>query len=433
MLKITKAAKMLQKIIPQEQIKLYILSLICIEKLDFSFSCETIQELNERIKAIDFNFLQEIFDFLIEANEKIKQENEVDLLETLQLFNTNNQIDFFNDNKEEDTFGNAFELLNELYSGKARNNQGEFFTSKEVARMLAMLVVDEKTKTVYDPTCGSGGLILQAIKINSQVEVYGQELTPMTELMARVNMFLAGINGEKINIKQGDVLERPQHIEQKFNAIISNPPYSVEWKGKDNPAFCADKRFCDVGALAPKSKADYAFILHSLFSLEDNGKAAFVVFPGILYRGGAEKKIREYLIENNYIDAIVLLPEKLFSYTQIATVLLILKKGRKYEDVLFCNASSLFRQKGKINIACENEIVDMVKARREEKGLSYVAKKEEIRKNDYTLSPSNYIDTSEEAPPVDIKALNKRCKQLRKQRENTLEKIDKLVDYLESM
>lgn len=246
-----------------------------------------------------------------------------------------------------DVFGDAYEFLMGMYASNAGKSGGEFFTPQEVSELLTRLAVVGKTEVnkVYDPACGSGSLLLKAETIlgkgNVRQGYFGQEINPTTYNLCRINMFLHDIGYDKFNIANEDTLIDPQHWDDEpFEVIVSNPPYSIKWEGDDNPVLINDPRFSPAGVLAPKSKADLAFIMHSLSWLATNGAAAIFCFPGIMYRGGAEKKIRQYLIDNNFIDCVIQLPENLFFGTSIATCIMVLKKSKSDNKTLFMQANS---------------------------------------------------------------------------------------------
>lgn len=246
-----------------------------------------------------------------------------------------------------DAFGDAYEYLMSMYASNAGKSGGEFFTPQEVSELLTRIAVVGKTEVnkVYDPACGSGSLLLQAAKIlgkeNVRLGFFGQEINLTTYNLCRINMFLHDIDYDKFDIAHEDTLTHPQHLDDEpFEVIVSNPPYSIKWEGDDNPVLINDPRFSPAGVLAPKSKADLAFIMHSLAWLASNGTAAIVCFPGIMYRGGAEKKIRQYLIDNNFIDCVIQLPSNLFYGTSIATCIMVLKRNKTDNRTLFIDASA---------------------------------------------------------------------------------------------
>ena len=315
-----------------------------------------------------------------------------------------------------DAFGDAYEYLISNYASNAGKSGGEFFTPQTVSKLLARLVMDGQTKInkVYDPTCGSGSLLLQMKKQFEEHIIeegfFGQDINITAFNLARMNMFLHDINFNKFSIMRGDTLLNPLHNADKpFDAIVSNPPYSIKWIGSDDPTLIHDERFASAGVLAPKSSADYAFILHSLSYLSPKGRACIVCFPGIFYRRGAERMIRKYLIDNNFIDCIIQLPPNLFFGTSIATCILVMAKNKKENKVLFIDASNEFRKETNNNILAEENIERIAKEfrdRSERKYFSRYVNHNEIKKNDYNLSVATYIESEEVEDTLDIKVLN---------------------------
>jgi type I restriction enzyme M protein len=314
-----------------------------------------------------------------------------------------------------DAFGDAYEYLMTMYASSAGKSGGEFFTPQEVSELLARItLVGKKTvNKVYDPACGSGSLLLQYAKVLGKDKVldgfYGQEINITTYNLCRINMFLHDINYEKFSIAHGDTLTDPYHWDdQPFEAIVSNPPYSIDWDGDANPLMINDPRFSPAGVLAPKSKADLAFTMHILHWLATNGTAAIVEFPGVLYRGGAELKIRQYLVDNNYVDAVIQLPKDLFFGTGIQTCILVLKKSRKESDVQFVNAEREFARFGNKNKLRPEDISTILKNFKERKDVDYfsrVVSHEEIKKNKYLLSVSTYVTSEDTREKIDITSL----------------------------
>ena len=301
-----------------------------------------------------------------------------------------------------DAFGDAYEYLMTMYASNAGKSGGEFFTPADVSELLTRLGTVGKTEInkVYDPACGSGSLLLKAEKVLGRQAIrngfFGQEINITTYNLCRINMFLHDVGFDKFNIACEDTLTAPQHWDDEpFELIVSNPPYSIKWAGDDNPLLINDPRFSPAGVLAPKSKADMAFIMHSLSWLASNGTVAIVCFPGILYRGGAEQKIRKYLIDNNYIDCIIQLPGNLFFGTPIATCIMILKKGKSDNKVLFIDASGEFvkvTNNNKLTPENISRIVDAYACRKEELHFSHLASWEEVSQNEYNLSVSSYVE-----------------------------------------
>ena len=315
-----------------------------------------------------------------------------------------------------DAFGDAYEYLMSMYASNAGKSGGEFFTPQEVSELLTRIAVVGKTEVnkVYDPACGSGSLLLKAAKILGKESVrqgfYGQEINLTTYNLCRINMFLHDIDYDKFDIAHEDTLLNPQHWDDEpFEVIVSNPPYSIKWEGDDNPVLINDPRFSPAGVLAPKSKADLAFIMHSLAWLATNGTAAIVCFPGIMYRGGAEKKIRQYLVDNNFIDCIIQLPSNLFFGTSIATCIMVLKKGKSDNKTLFIDASNeciKVTNNNKLTQANMDRIVETFAARAEEAHFSHLASYEKIAENDYNLSVSTYVEAKDTREKIDIVKLN---------------------------
>lgn len=340
-----------------------------------------------------------------------------------------------------DAFGDAYEFLMGMYASNAGKSGGEFYTPQEVSELLVRLAVNEKKEInkIYDPTCGSGSLLLKAIKILNLEDVkigfFGQEKNLTTKNLATINMFLHGIPYEKFDIQSGDTLINPKHWDdQPFDVIVSNPPYSVKWEGDSNPTLINDERFSPAGVLAPKSKADFAFIMHCLAWLSDVGSAAIVCFPGILYRSGAEKKIRKYLVDNNYIDAIIQLPENLFYGTSISTCIMVLKKGKKTNDILFINAEKEYEKITNSNmLKKENieQIFNWFKDRKEVQYRAKIASIDEISEKDYNLSVNSYVEKEDTKPPIDIKKVNAELKEIVKKQEELRKEIDKIIEELD--
>jgi len=315
-----------------------------------------------------------------------------------------------------DLFGDAYEYLMQMYASDAGKSGGEYYTPQEVSELLARITVVGKTEVnkVYDPAVGSGSLLLKFAKVLGKENVrqgfYGQEINLNTYNLARINMFLHGVNYEKFHLAYGDTLLDPAHWDDEpFEAIVSNPPYSIQWDGDKNPLLINDPRFSPAGVLAPKSKADLAFTTHMLSWLAVNGTAAIVEFPGVLYRGGAEKKIRQYLIDNNYVDAVIQLPPDLFFGTTIGTCIIVLKKSKTDNAVLFVDASAEFTRSGNKNkLAPENQqrILDAFAAREDGEYFVRLVTNEQIADNDYNIAVSSYIEQEDTREVVDITELN---------------------------
>ena len=323
----------------------------------------------------------------------------------------------FEDNQI-DLFGDAYEFLISNYAANAGKSGGEFFTPQHVSKLIAQLAMHKQTSVnkIYDPAAGSGSLLLQAKKHfdNHIIEegFFGQEINHTTYNLARMNMFLHNVNYDKFNIALGDTLRDPQFIEDKpFDAIVSNPPYSVNWIGSDDPTLINDDRFAPAGVLAPKSKADFAFVLHALSYLSGKGRAALVCFPGIFYRGGAEQKIRKYLVDNNFVETIISLAPNLFYGTSIAVNILVLSKHKTDTRTQFIDASGeKFFKKITNNNILENEHIEKImEIFDSKKDVEYIAKfidNKLIAENDYNLSVSSYVETKDNREKVDIKKLN---------------------------
>ena len=330
-------------------------------------------------------------------------------------------------NNDIDAFGDAYEFLISNYASNAGKSGGEFFTPQTVSKLLSRLVMYGKTdiNKVYDPTCGSGSLLLQMKKQFEEHIIedgfFGQEINMTNYNLARMNMFLHNVNYNNFSIKRGDTLLNPLHKDEKpFDAIVSNPPYSIKWVGDGDPVLINDERFAPAGKLAPKSYADYAFIMHSLSYLSSKGRAAIVCFPGIFYRKGAEQTIRKYLIDNNFIDCVIQLPENLFFGTSIATCILVMAKNKVENKVLFIDASKEFKKETNNNILEEKNIVAIVEEfanRNDKQYFSRYVDVDEIVQNDYNLSVSTYVEKEDTREVIDIKVLNAQIKE-------TVEKID---------
>jgi type I restriction enzyme M protein len=319
-----------------------------------------------------------------------------------------NKIDFKLEQTELDVLGDAYEYLIGKFASGAGKKAGEFYTPQEVSIVLAKLVTTGKNKlrSVYDPTCGSGSLLLRVAKEVKEVSsFYGQELNRTTYNLARMNMILHGVHYRKFDIKQEDTLEYPQHIDQRFEAIVANPPFSANWSA--NQLFMSDDRFSQYGKLAPKSKADYAFLQHMVHHLAENGSMAIVLPHGALFRGGAEEHIRKYLIhEKNFLDTVIGLPANIFYGTSIPTCILVFKKCRESpDDILFIDASEHYDKVKTQNILTQeniDKIISTFRERKTEDKYSYVAAISEVEENDYNLNIPRYVDTFEEEEQIDI-------------------------------
>lgn len=342
---------------------------------------------------------------------------------------------------EIDAFGDAYEYLMTMYASNAGKSGGEFFTPQEVSELLARIVTVGRTEVnkVYDPACGSGSLLLKFAKILGRENVrkgfYGQEINLTTYNLCRINMFLHDINYNNFHIAKGDTLLDPQHWDDEpFDAIVSNPPYSTKWPGKNDPLLIDDPRFSPAGVLAPPSYADLAFPMHMLSWLSTDGVAAIVEFPGVLYRGGAEKKIRKYLVDNNYVDTVIQLPQNLFFGTSIATCIIVLKKSKATNDILFINASEQFVHSGNKNKLTQQNIqtiVDAYTARTDQEHFCQLVGAEAIAENDYNLTVSSYVEEEDTREQIDIKELNARIAQIVVREQELRQQIDVIVADLE--
>lgn len=340
-----------------------------------------------------------------------------------------------------DAFGDAYEFLMGMYASNAGKSGGEYFTPQEVSELLTRLTVVGKTQVnkVYDPACGSGSLLLKFAKILGKENVrqgfYGQEINLTTYNLCRINMFLHDIDFDKFNIACEDTLISPQHWDDEpFEAIVSNPPYSTKWAGDDNPLLINDTRFSPAGVLAPKSKADLAFVMHSLSWLSTNGTAAIVCFPGIFYRGGAEQKIRKYLVDNNFIDCIIQLPDNLFFGTSIATCIMVLKKSKNENSTLFIDATAECEKITNNNKLRDKNIENILKMFIDRADIAHKARlvqNAEIAENDYNLSISTYIEKEDTRQAIDIKALNKEIAEIVAREQVLREEIDKIIAEIE--
>lgn len=340
-----------------------------------------------------------------------------------------------------DAFGDAYEFLMTMYASNAGKSGGEFFTPQEVSELLAeMTVVGKKTvNKVYDPCCGSGSLLLKFAKVLGKENVrqgfFGQEVNITTYNLCRINMFLHDINYEKFDIAHGDTLTEPKHWDDEpFDAIVSNPPYSINWAGDSNSLLINDPRFSPAGVLAPKSKADLAFTMHMLAWLSTTGTAAIVEFPGVLYRGGAEQKIRKYLIDNNYIDTVIQLPPDLFFGTGIATCIIVLKKSKKDNATLFIDASAEFVRggnKNKLTDANRKRILNAFVERKDEAYFAKLVPNSDISVNDYNIAVSSYVVQEDTREIVDITQLNLQIAEIVHRQNELRTAIDEIVLDLE--
>ena len=340
-----------------------------------------------------------------------------------------------------DAFGDAYEFLMTMYASNAGKSGGEFYTPQEVSELLTKLTLAGKTRVnkVYDPACGSGSLLLNFAKMLGKENVrqgfYGQEINLTTYNLCRINMFLHDINFEKFNIALGDTLIDPQHWDDEpFEAIVSNPPYSTKWAGDDNPLLINDPRFSAAGVLAPKSKADLAFTMHMLSWLATDGTATIVEFPGVLYRSGAEQKIRKYLIDNNYIDTVIQLPANLFFGTSIATCIIVLKKSKTDNATFFIDASNESVHSGNKEKLSDENIARIVTAYMERTNKAHFARlvpNADIAANDYNIAVSSYVAQEDTREVIDIQELNARIAETVKRQNDLRQAIDKIINDLE--
>jgi len=361
------------------------------------------------------------------------EKNEV-VVEVLALLNG---IDFKLEDVKSDLLGDAYEYLIGEFAAGAGKKGGEFYTPAQVSRLLAQIVsIDKKRiKSVYDPTCGSGSLLLRLGEFTNVVNYYGQELNPTTYNIARMNMILHGVHFNRFLIRQGDTLKEDMHVDLKAEVIVANPPFSAQWKGESDPTLAHDDRFSQYGRLAPKKKADYAFVTHMLHHLADNGTMAIVLPHGTLFRSGAEGQIRKYIIEKqNCLDAVIGLPSNLFYGTGIPATVLVFKKCRREdEDILFIDASKEFEKVGNQNkLADENiqKIFDTYKSRKEIEKYSHRASIKEIKENDFNLNIPRYVDIFEEEEDIDIKEITKKLKEFHKNELALQDKIGEFCDEL---
>ena len=356
----------------------------------------------------DFNALFEDLDL---NSTKIGRTPEARNTIIVQILNHLDQIDFKLKDIDSDVLGDAYEYLIAKFAAGAGKSAGEFYTPQQVSKILAQIVTTGKSKikSVYDPTCGSGSLLLRVAKEVEVSEFYGQEQNRTTYNLARMNMILHDVHFRQFDIKHEDTLEHPQHLDKRFEAVVANPPFSAHWKGDANPLFSTDERFSQYGKLAPKTKADYAFLLHMVHQLADNGIMATVVPHGVLFRGAAEGTIREYLIkELNYLDAVIGLPANIFYGTSIPTCIMVFKKCREKDDtILFIDASSEdnFVKEGNQNVLRHQDVEKIIATYRNRTAIekySYVATLDELKENDYNLNIPRYVDTFEEEEAIDL-------------------------------
>ena len=349
-------------------------------------------------------------------------------------------LDFGIKESQIDLFGDAYEFLISNYAANAGKSGGEFFTPQHVSKLIAQLAMhgQEKVNKIYDPACGSGSLLLQARKHFKDHIIeegfFGQEINHTTYNLARMNMFLHNINYNNFNIERGDTLTNPhfqEHVNRGFDAIVSNPPYSVKWKGSDDPTLINDDRYAPAGVLAPKSKADFAFVLHALSYLSAKGRAAIVCFPGIFYRGGAEKKIRQYLVDNNYVETVIALAPNLFYGTTIAVTILVLAKNKTDTAIQFIDATGeeFFKKATNTNEMTDGHIktiMDMFDSKEKAEHVAETVPQQNIIDKDYNLSVSTYVEPKDTREVINIDKLNKDIK-------TTVAKIDQLRSDIDAI
>ncbi len=342
-----------------------------------------------------------------------------------------------------DAFGDAYEFLMTMYASNAGKSGGEFYTPQEVSELLAEIttVGKKEVNKVYDPACGSGSLLLKFAKVLGKENVrqgfFGQEINLTTYNLCRINMFLHDINYNNFDIAHGDTLIDPKHWDDEpFDAIVSNPPYSIHWEGDANPLLINDLRFSPAGVLAPKSKADLAFTMHMLSWLSTSGAAAIVEFPGVLYRGGAEGKIRKYLVDNNYVDAVIQIPPDLFFGTTIATCIIVLKKSKKDNKTLFIDASAEFVRggnKNKLSEANRKKILDAFTTRKDAEYFAKLVDNKTIAENDYNIAVSSYVFAEDTREVVDITTLNTKITKIVARQNELRTAIDEIVADIEGV
>ncbi|HND45201.1 MAG TPA: type I restriction-modification system subunit M [Chitinophagales bacterium] len=356
------------------------------------------------------------------------------------------ELNFGNfENNQIDLFGDAYEFLISNYAANAGKSGGEFFTPQTVSKLIAQLALHKKKKVkkIYDPACGSGSLLLQAKKhFDSHIieeGFFGQEINHTTYNLARMNMFLHNINYDKFHILLGDTLLKPALGDEKpFDAIVSNPPYSVTWIGSDDPTLINDDRFAPAGVLAPKSKADFAFVLHALSYLSSKGRAAIVCFPGIFYRGGAEQKIRQYLVDNNFVETVISLAPNLFFGTSIAVNILVLSKNKKENSTQFIDASGedFFKKVTNNNVLEDSHIERIMELFDKKENVAHTAitvENSKIAENDYNLSVSSYVEAKDNREVIDIKVLNAEIAETVKKINALRTDIDKIIKEIETV
>lgn len=339
-----------------------------------------------------------------------------------------NDINFNFEDTEMDVLGNAYEYLIGQFASNAGKKAGEFYTPAQASKLLAMITTTgkEKVRSAYDPTCGSGSLLLKIARYTDVASFYGQELNTTTYNLARMNMILHGVKFNDFEIKQGDTLEDPQHLDKRFDIVVANPPFSQKWSANDS--FLSDERFASYGKLAPSSKADFAFIQHMIYQLDNEGTMAVIVPHGVLFRGASEGVIRKYLLkEKNYIDGVIGLPANIFYGTSIPTCIIVIKKNRKAEDdILFIDGSNDFEKSKNQNYLRDEDVEKIVNTYRERKEIEKYSKKvsmKEIEENDYNLNIPRYVDTFEEEEEINLDEIVSKIEKLAEEEK----KIDKTI------
>jgi len=361
----------------------------------------------------------------------------------VKLLSAISELNLAHDADTIDAFGDTYEYLMSMYASNAGKSGGEYFTPQEVSELLARITVLGKKKiaSAYDPACGSGSLLLKFAKVlggHNKIRngYFGQEINLTTYNLCRINMFLHGVNYEKFDIANGDTLLDPAHSDgQLFEAIVSNPPYSIHWEGDANPLLINDPRYSPAGVLAPKSKADLAFVMHIISCLAENGTAAIVEFPGVLYRGGAEAKIRKYLLDGNFIDAVIQLPPDLFFGTSIATCIIVLKKSKTDNKVLFIDAAAQFVRQGTSNtlmLPNQQAILDAFATRKDTPHFAALVDHSTIKDNEYKLTVSSYVKEADTQQRVDITQLNIDIAGIVSRQAKLRAEIDKIVADLKA-
>ncbi len=392
---------------------------------------ESEDDIGGLFNDLDVNSSDKLGEGVLERNEKLRK-----LLRAIGTLN----LGKYEDNTI-DAFGDAYEYLMTMYASHAGKSGGEFFTPQEISELLVGIVSNGRNwvNKVYDPACGSGSLLLKFAKVlgkeNIKQGFYGQEVNPTIYNLARINMFLHDINYEKFDIARGDTLLNPKHWDDEpFDAIVSNPPYSISWPGDGDALLINDLRFAPAGILAPKSKADLAFTMHILSWLSTDGTAAIVEFPGILYRGKAELKIRKYLVDNNFIDTVISLPPDMFFGATIPTCIVVLKKSKKDNSILFINASAEFIRvgnKNKLSPANQSKILKAFIARKDLDYFARLVPNDEIARNDYIMTVRRYVEQPDTTESIDITALNTEIAEIVVNQGELRKQIDAIVADIE--